>query len=125
NLSHNVNKITKLTATDDQNYEGISVGGIAGGVGNTIQNNNIGFPVNSFFVFQQIYDVNGRPIEGLYVDRTGLGGSVASNQLIKYHYEHAAPRVLMRLTSTLPYGNFDFFFAGRLSVGNYVYKNCA
>jgi TonB-linked SusC/RagA family outer membrane protein len=125
NLSHNVNKITKLTATDDPNYQGISVGGIAGGVGNTIQNNNIGFPVNSFFVFQQIYDVNGRPIEGLYVDRTGLGGSVASNQLNKYHYKNPAPRVLMGLTSTLTYGNFDFFFAGRLSVGNYVYNNGA
>lgn len=125
NLTHNVNEITKLTATDDPNYPGNDVGGVSGAVGNTIQNNNIGHPVNSFFVFQQVYDVNGKPIEGLYVDRTGEGGNVTSNRLNRYHYNNPAPRVLMGLTSTLTYGNFDFFFAGRLSLDNYVYNNGA
>ncbi|MCS6974360.1 MAG: TonB-dependent receptor [Cyclobacteriaceae bacterium] len=125
NLSHNKNKITKLTATDDPNYQGINIGGISGGVGNTIQNNNVGFPQNSFFVFQQIYDANGRPIEGLYVDRTGNGGNVVSNQLNKYHYKQPAPIVLMGFTSMLTYKNFDFFMAGRVSLGNYVYNNGA
>jgi TonB-dependent starch-binding outer membrane protein SusC len=125
NLAHNVNKITNLTATDDPNYQGNNVGGISGGVGNTIQNNNVGFPVNSFFVFQQIYDENGTPIEGFYVDRTGNGGSVVSNQLNKYHYRNPAPKLLMGLTSMLSYNNFDFFFAGRLSLGNHVYNNGA
>lgn len=125
NLSHNVNKITKLTATDDPNYQGINIGGISGGVGNTIQNNNVGFPQNSFFVFQQIYDANGRPIEGLYVDRTGNGGNVVSNQLNKYHYKQPSPIVLMGFTSMLSYKNFDFFMAGRVSLGNYVYNNGA
>ncbi len=125
NLSHNKNKITKLTATDDPNYQGINIGGISGGVGNTIQNNNVGFPQNSFFVFQQIYDANGRPIEGFYVDRTGNGGSVVSNQLNKYHYKQPAPIVLMGFTSMLSYKNFDFFMAGRVSLGNYVYNNGA
>ncbi|GIV35911.1 MAG: SusC/RagA family TonB-linked outer membrane protein [Cyclobacteriaceae bacterium] len=125
NLSHNKNKITKLTATDDPNYQGVNVGGISGGVGNTVQNNNVGFAQNSFFVFQQIYDANGRPIEGLYVDRTGNGGNVVSNQLNKFHYKQPAPIVLMGFTSTLTYKNFDFFMAGRLSLGNYVYNNGA
>lgn len=123
NLSHNVNEITKLTATDDPNYQGNNVGGISGGVGNTVQNDNVGFPRNSFFVFQQIYDANGKPIEGFYVDRTGNGGNVASNQLNKYHYQNPAPKWLMGLTSTLIYRNFDLFLAGRLSLGNYVYNN--
>ncbi len=125
NLSHNKNKITKLTATDDPNYQGVNVGGISGGVGNTVQNNNVGFAQNSFFVFQQIYDANGRPIEGFYVDRTGNGGNVVSNQLNKFHYKQPAPIVLMGFTSTITYKNFDFFMAGRLSLGNYVYNNGA
>jgi iron complex outermembrane receptor protein len=125
NLSHNKNKITKLTATDDPNYQGINIGGISGGVGNTVQNNNVGFPQSSFFVFQQIYDANGRPIEGLYVDRTGNGGNVVSNQLNKFHYKQPAPIVLLGFTSTLSYKNFDFFMAGRVSLGNYVYNNGA
>ncbi len=28
------------------------------------------YPINSFYVFQQIYDKNGKPIEKGYVDRT-------------------------------------------------------
>lgn len=125
NLSYNVNKITRLTATDDPNYQGNNVGGIAGGVGNTIQNDNVGYPRNSFFVFQQIYDANGRPIEGFYVDRTGQGGNVAANQLNKYRYKQPAPIVLMGFTSTIAYKNFDLFLAGRVSLGNYVYNNGA
>jgi TonB-dependent starch-binding outer membrane protein SusC len=124
NVAHNRNKITKMTITDDPTYQGNNVGGISGGVGNTIQNNNVGFPVNSFFVFQQIYQ-DGMPIEGLYVDRTGNGGSVVSNQLNKFHYKNPVPTVLMGITSALSYKEFDFFFAGRLSLNNYVYNNGA
>ncbi|HEY3390295.1 MAG TPA: SusC/RagA family TonB-linked outer membrane protein, partial [Prolixibacteraceae bacterium] len=64
NAAYNENKITKLTKTDDPNYPGVDVGTIGGGVGNTIQNQRVGFPVNSFYVFQQVYGSNGMPIEG-------------------------------------------------------------
>jgi len=125
NLSHNKNKITKLTATDDPNYQGVATGTISGGVGNMVQNHNVGYPRSSFFMFQQIYDANGHPIEGLYVDRTGEGGSVASNQLNRYRFHSPAPNVTMGLTSNFNYKKFDLFLAGRLSVGNYVYNNGA
>ncbi|GET27276.1 TonB-dependent receptor [Prolixibacter sp. NT017] len=125
NLSYNKNKITKLTMTDDPNYAGVNVGGIAGGVGNFIQNNQVGFPVNSFYVFQQVYDKNGKPIEGLYVDRSGQGGNVSSNNLNKYHYKTPAPDVMMGISSRLSYKQFDFSFSGRISLGNYVYNNVA
>src|SRR5690606_13414450 len=117
------NKITKLTATDDPNFQGNNVGGISGGVGNTIQNDNVGYPRNSFFVFQQIYDASGRPIEGLYVDRTGEGGSVVSNQLNKYRYHSPYADYIMGITAAFNYKNFDIFMAGRASIGNYVYNN--
>ena len=123
NFTHNQNKITKLTKTDDPNYPGVDVGGIAGGVGNLIQNNRVGFPVNSFYTFEQIYDVNGMPIEGLYVDRTGNGGEVISNNLNKYHNHSPAPNYLMGINTSLDYKNILFSFSGRVSVGNYVYNN--
>jgi TonB-dependent starch-binding outer membrane protein SusC len=125
NVSHNNNEITKLIRTSGSDYPGNNVGGIAGGVGNTIQNDNVGYPRNSFYVFQQIYDDNGMPIEGLYVDRTGEGGSVASNVNNKYHFHSPAPRALMGLTSTMTYKSFDLFFSGRASINNYVYNNGA
>lgn len=125
NVSYNRNEITKISLNDDPEYTGVAVGPINGGVGNTIQNNNVGFPANSFFVFQQVYDVNGLPIEGLYIDRSGQGGSVAGNELNKYHYQKPAPDFAMGLSSNLRYKNFDAMVSARVNLGNYVYNNVA
>lgn len=123
NVSRNENEITRLIKTNDPSYQGVATGGISGGVGNFVQNHQIGFPASSFYLYEQIYDVNGRPIEGLYVDRTGEGGIVTSNELNKYHYKKPAPDVLVGINSTFRYRDFDFYMSGRLSVGNYVYNN--
>ncbi|MFN3378153.1 MAG: SusC/RagA family TonB-linked outer membrane protein, partial [Runella zeae] len=73
NATYNQNKITKLTSANDPNYKGVLVGGIAGGVGSTIQIHSVGYPASSFFVAQQVYDEAGKPIEGVYVDRNKDG----------------------------------------------------
>ena len=125
NAAYNENKITKLTKTDDPNYTGVDTGLIGGGVGNFIQNQRVGFPANSFFVFQQVYAEDGMPIEGMYVDRTGSGGTVTSNNLNKYHYKKPAADVTLGINSRLAYKQFDFSFSGRASFGNYVYNNVA
>jgi TonB-dependent starch-binding outer membrane protein SusC len=125
NFAHNQNEITRLLRTTDANYTGNNVGGIAGGVGNFIQNDNVGYPRNSFYVFQQIYGSNGMPVEGFYVDRTGDGGSVASNVANKYRNHSPQPRILMGLTTSLRYKSFDLFMAGRANIDNYVYNNGA
>ena len=65
NIGYNENKITKLTQTDDPTYQGVSNGNISGGVGSTIQVHSVDYPVYSFLVYQQVYDENGKPIEGL------------------------------------------------------------
>lgn len=125
NFSYNENKITKLNKTDDPTYPGIPGGTISGGVGNTIENVNVGYPNSSFFVLQQVYGSNGFPIEGLYVDRSGLGGSVTGEIKNKYHYKKPAPNETIGLTSRFMYKKFDFSFSGRASIGNYVYNNVA
>jgi iron complex outermembrane receptor protein len=125
NAAYNQNKITKLTKTDDPDYTGVDTGGIGGGVGNFIQNQRVGFPSNSFFVFQQVYGSNGMPIEGLYVDRTGTGGTVTSNNLNKYHYKKPAPDYTLGINSRFNYKQIDFSFSGRANIGNYVYNNVA
>ena len=125
NAAYNENKITKLTLTDDPNYTGVDVGGIGGGVGNTIQNQRVGYPRNSFYAFQQVYGSNGMPIEGLYVDRTGTGGTIASNNLNKYHYQKPDPTYTFGINSRLAYKKMDFSFSGRANIGNYVYNNVA
>ncbi len=125
NFTHNQNEITGLLRTEDPNYEGVAVGGISGGVGNTVQIHTVGQPANSFYVFEQVYNQQGMPIEGLYVDRSGMGGSVASSGRNKYHKYSPYPDYLMGINTNLRYKNFDLFLAGRVSLGNYVYNNRA
>ncbi len=120
NITYNQNEITKLTAVPDSTYQGVLTGGISGAVGNTIQIHSVGYPANSYYVFEQVYDANGAPIEGLYVDRNG-DGAVDSKDL--YRLEKPAPDYFLGFTSNLTYGNFDFSFAGRANIGNFVYNN--
>jgi len=122
NFGYNKNKITKLTQTDDPNYPGVYVGNISGGVGSTIQVHSVGYPVYTFLVNQQVYGNNGKPIEGLYVDRKP-DGVINSSDL--YKYKKPAPDVQMGISSALNYKNWDLSFAGRINIGNYVYNNVA
>jgi TonB-dependent starch-binding outer membrane protein SusC len=120
NFTYNFNQITKLTKVDDPDYEGVPTGDISGGTGNKIQNHQVGYAPSSFYVYQQVYDRQGKPIEGLYVDRNGDG---ETNSKDLYHYQKPAADVLIGVNSSVTYKQFDFSFSGRISLGNYVYNN--
>ncbi|MDX2413996.1 MAG: TonB-dependent receptor [Bacteroidales bacterium] len=120
NATYNENKITKLTLTDDEDYIGVPTGGISGGVGNNIQIHSVGYPANSFYVFEQVYNDVGMPVEGLYVDRNEDG---IVNDEDKYRLHKAAPDVFMGISSSFIYKDFDFGFSGRANIGNFVYNN--
>ncbi|KPL22023.1 MAG: hypothetical protein AMS23_08520, partial [Bacteroides sp. SM1_62] len=125
NYTYNQNEITKLTLVDDPSYTGYDDGDIAGGVGNKIQINSVGHPANTFFMFKQVYGSDGKPIEGLYVDKTGQGGNVAGNNLNKYYLQNPAPDHLIGISASYTYKQFDFSFSGRANLDNYVYNNNA
>lgn len=120
NISYNKNTITKLTINDDPKYKGVIHGGVDGATGYNIQINAVNQPYNSFYVFEQMYDSNGKPIEGVYVDQNG-DNEINDEDLIPY--KKSAPDVYMGFTSQLTYKNWDFSFALRSSLGNYVYNN--
>ncbi len=120
NVATNKNKVTKLTATDDPTYPGILVGGISGGVGNTVQIQSVGYPLNSFYVYQQVYDANGSPVEGLYVDRNGDG---KIDDADRYRYKSANPDATFGVFSTLKFKQWTLSTAGHAAVGNYIYDN--
>ncbi|HZV70622.1 MAG TPA: SusC/RagA family TonB-linked outer membrane protein [Saprospiraceae bacterium] len=120
NVAYNKNEITKLTATDDPNYEGVLTGGISGGVGSNIQIHSVGYAPRSFFVYEQVYDAAGNIMEGVFVDRNG-DGIVNSDD--KYRYQNPSPDFTFGFSNRFELGRFDLSFAGRASVGNYVYNN--
>jgi len=120
NISYNKNEITKMTINDDPSYQGVRHGGIDGGTGYLAMIHTVGHAYNSFFVYEQIYDQNGNPIEGAYVDQDGNGTIDESDKIV---YKKAAPDVFLGLNSTLNYKNWDLSFALRGSFGNYAYNN--
>jgi iron complex outermembrane receptor protein len=120
NVSYNQNEITKLTTVDDPDYKGVLTGGISGGVGNNIQIHSVGHPLSSFYVYEQVYDENGNPIEGAYVDRNNDGKITEDD---RYRYEDPSPDVSIGLSSRVNYKNWDFSFAARAELGRYVYNN--
>lgn len=125
NFSLNRNEITSLSRIKSEAIIGFEAGGIAGGVGNNVMWNTVGQSVNTFYLFKQVYGTNGKPIEGLYVDKTGEGGNVSGNNNNKYFMGTPTPDFMIGVNSELKYKNFDFSFSGRLSIGNDVYNNNA
>jgi iron complex outermembrane receptor protein len=87
--------------------------------------NSVGYPVNSFYLAQQVYDSKGNPIDNLFVDRNGDGIVTSQGQSDKYHVKKPAPDLMMGFNSMFRYKKFDFSFNGRISLGNYVYNNVA
>lgn len=120
NVTYNKNRITNLTIAPNPNYPGNEYGGIAGGVGNNIQINSVNNPRGSFYVYQQVYDSAGNPIENLFVDRDKNG---VINNSDRYRYKNADPRVFMGLSSNVTYDKWNAGFVMRANVGNYVYNN--
>ena len=116
NVGWNHNEITELEAGKS---DWVETGSSVSRSNDTkVQANKVGEPINSFYVYQQVYDENGKPIEGVYVDRNG-NGTIDDDD--RYCYKSPAPDVIMGLTTKFIYKNWDFSAAFHASIGNYVY----
>lgn len=116
NVGWNHNEITELTTGASQ----LKTGGISGGNGNTVQIHAEGHPASSFYLFQQVYDESGAPLEGVYVDQNGNGQIDDSDKIIN---KSPDPKVTMTFGSQFRYKKWDLGFNIRASIGNYVYNN--
>jgi len=121
NISYNKNTITKLNLNDDPDYMVLYGDAFTGQKQVTM----VGYPPYSFFLNQQVYYPDGSPIEGMYVDLSGEGGTVNGDNDDKYIYHNPVADVLMGLSARFNYKNFDASFASRVSLGNYVYNQVA
>ncbi|MEH6406371.1 MAG: SusC/RagA family TonB-linked outer membrane protein [Leeuwenhoekiella sp.] len=108
-------EIKKLALDADQ-----EVGGISGGTGNTVQIHRVGYTPYAFYVYKQVYNTEGRPIEGGYAD---LNGDNIINSSDRYIHKNGTPDVTMGFLSNMSYGDFDLSFNLRASLGNYIYNN--
>lgn len=122
NFTYNKNEITKLLLTDDPEYIGILYGDAMTG---QKQVTRVGEPARSFFLNKQVYDTDGNPIEGLYVDLAGNGGAINGDNNNKYIYNDPAADILLGLSLRFNYKQFSMSATSRASIGNYVYNQVA
>ena len=115
NATYNKNKVVSL-AGDGQP---IQYGDVGLGTGSTAMCHQEGQPVGSFWVYQQVYDEAGNPIQGVVVDRDANG---VIDDADRYYYKSSVAPWLLGLSSRIQYKNWDFGFGLRASLGNYVFN---
>lgn len=119
NGTYNKNRILSL-GNQVPGFAGLEYGGITGGTGTSVGIYSIGAPSSSFYVYQQVYGADGRPLDGVYVDANG-DGKVDSND--RRIYQQFAPKYIFGFSSNLSYDRLSLAFTLRSTLGNYVYNN--
>lgn len=121
NIATNKSKILSLTNGD--NSTAMRRFGTTGGDGGfELKAHAVGHEAGMYYVYEQVYDKNGKAIEGSYVDRNG-DGVIDENDLYLYH--SATPKFTYGISSKLEYKKWDFSIAGHGCVGNWNYNAVA
>ncbi len=115
NATHYQRKVTELL-----NHSDIAQGDVDGGTGVKGQVYSEGWNPSSFFVYKQLYDASGAPVEGAYAD---LNGDGVINGSDRYIFRNADPKVTMGFASNFNWKGFDFYFNLRASIGNRLLNN--
>lgn len=121
NMAWNRNEITKLNASSE-NKAGVRTGGISGGTDNWVQYHDVGHPMSSFYVYQQVYDKSGKPVFGQYVDRNEDG---VVNESDRYFFHKPWADVTLGFNTNFTYKNWTAALSAHASLGNWVYNNVA
>ena len=120
NVTTTNTEIVSLRKQEDPGFAGIPVSGIAGGTGNTIGLHMTGNWPYAYNVYQQVYDHNGKPLEGVYVDRNADGQITDAD---RYLYQRPAPSTLVGLNTAINYKKWTARASGHGMFGNYLYNN--
>ncbi len=115
NITWNDSKITKLTTTFNPDYQGIDAG--------TNQKHQVGEMPGTFYLYQQVYDENGKPIQNAFVDRNNDGQITEADRYLTHKSPMA--KVYMGFSSQFSYKKWDLGFNLRANLGNYVYNGVA
>ncbi len=121
NGAYNHQLITKLTTNDGDGYKGVDCGpDLSAAVGNKIQKHMTGYAPYTFYVYEQVYDADGQPIMGAYIDRNN-DGKIDDDD--RYYSKSPAPKVTMGLNTTLTYKRFTLAASAHANFGNYVFDD--
>ncbi|WP_321321611.1 TonB-dependent receptor [Labilibaculum sp.] len=78
-----------------------------------------GYAPNMFYVYHQLYDETGKPIEGAFADLNN-DGTINSGDLYRYH--SPSPDYILGFSTSLRYKKWNLSTSLRSSINNYVYN---
>jgi TonB-linked SusC/RagA family outer membrane protein len=119
NFTYNKNKVTNLSLNPDPNFK-IGAGDITGATGTTLKWNSPNNSPGSFFVYKQVYNAAGAPVEGVYAD---LNNDGIVNDKDRYFYKNPAPKYVLGFTTSFNYKKWTLSTVLRANIGNYIYDN--
>lgn len=99
----------------------IDVGGSSMATGVKLQRHQVGYAPHTFYLWQQVYDQNGNPVENALVDRNGDGQITDSDRYMTNKSPN--PDFYYGLNFKLSFRNWDFGFNGHGAVGNYMFND--
>ena len=121
NVTFQDTRITKLTAGTSASYKGVETGPKLSGTDGYSALHRVGQSPNVFYMFEQLYDADGKPIQNGLVDRNGDGIINQSDRFVTGY--SPIPSMYYGLNTRLSYRNWDFSVNAHGSAGNYVINN--
>ncbi|RBQ03599.1 SusC/RagA family TonB-linked outer membrane protein [Pedobacter miscanthi] len=119
NAAYNKRKVTNLTLNPNSGFK-IDAGDITGGTGIHLKYNAVNELPGSFYVYKQVYNADGKPLEGVYQDLNGDGAVNAADQ---YFYKSPDPVVILGFNTSFTYKKWTASTVLRANIGNYIYDN--
>ena len=123
NWTISLNGTWQQTRIADLNGNTVHVGSALSGVGGNSSVHHEGYEPFTFYLFQQVYDAKGNPVQNTFVDRNGDGQITEDDKYITG--KSATPDFFYGVAMQLSYKNWDFGFNGHGSVGNYAINSLA
>lgn len=118
NLSSNTNEVKQIVKGSEYATQ---TGDINGSFDRAMIN-QVGNPIRTFYLYEQIYDENGIPVEDMYADQNG-DGSINRGDLKLMG--NPMPDFSIGFHSRLSFNRMTLSLSGRAWQGNQVYNNVA
>ena len=117
NVTFQDTRIVKLTQ-NDAGYKGVETGGRLAGTDGFSALHRVGQTPNVFYLFEQLYDSAGNPVQNGFVDRDGDGVISAADRFVTGYSPNAS--MYYGLNTRVNYKNWDFSVNAHGSAGNYA-----
>ena len=113
---------TKLNPTEDKNYY-IETGTISKGTGGYLCRQMVGYAPYTYYLYQQKYGSDGRPLQNEFVDMDGDGTITEGDRYMTG--KSASPKFYYGINVKVTYKDWDFGINGHGSAGNWLFNDFA